>query len=419
MLLALGQTGWEAELVASLVTETPAADVRRCVDVTALLSHAVSTPTRIVVVDADFPRIDAVVIAKLMEVSTVVIGVAADAEGAQRLDRWGVEHIVSISSADVTQVVERIRELWVATDDATESSGTDTAVTPDVAARRAIGRADVSAGRLIAVWGPPGAPGRTTIALAISQLLAEHGAEVLLVDADTSAAGIGAALCLESDGSGIIAANHHAQRGDLDAPGLARLARSVGDGMRVLTGVTHVSRRIELRAAPMARLWQVAVDLVESCVVDIGGCVDDGSLALDGDVGDFGLTSSGHSAAATALAAADDLVVVSSCEPANVARLLSNVSAIRSLAPSARMHVVINRVRTPIVRNEAAAEELREFVAMHIDAAHVLLVAEDRTTMDAATARGLTPLEQNRKCAFIRDLVPLVRELSSPVVASR
>ena len=66
---------------------------------------------RIVVVDADFPRIDAVVIAKLMEVSTVVIGVAADAEGAQRLDRWGVEHIVSISSADVTQVVERIREL--------------------------------------------------------------------------------------------------------------------------------------------------------------------------------------------------------------------------------------------------------------------------------------------------------------------
>ena len=162
-----------------------------------------------------------------------------------------------------------------------------------------------------------------------------------------------------------------------------------------------------------------AVDLVESCVVDIGGCVGDGSLALDGDVGDFGLTSSGHSAAATALAAADDLVVVSSCEPANVARLLSNVSAIRSLAPSARMHVVINRVRTPIVRNEAAAEELREFVAMHIDAAHVLLVAEDRTTMDAATARGLTPLEQNRKCAFIRDLVPLVRELSSPVVASR
>ena len=98
---------------------------------------------------------------------------------------------------------------------------------------------------------------------------------------------------------------------------------------------------------------------------------DDGSLALDGDVGDFGhLKWSG--AAATALAAADDLVVVSSCEPANVARLLSNVSAIRSLAPSARMHVVINRVRTPIVRNEAAAEELRGNSWRCTDAAHVL-----------------------------------------------
>ena len=78
--------------------------------------------------------------------------------------------------------------------------------------------------------------------------LAEHGAEVLLVDADTSAAGIGAALCLESDGSGIIAANHHAQRGDLDAPGLARLAPQCWGWDAVLTGVTHVSRRIELRA---------------------------------------------------------------------------------------------------------------------------------------------------------------------------
>ena len=155
----------------------------------------------------------------------------------------------------------------------------------------------------------------------------------------------------------------------------------------------------------------------DAVVVDIGGCVDDGSLALEADVADFGINSSGHSAAVTALGAADELVAVSSCEPTSVARLLSHLFTISSLAPAARLHVVINRVRAPIVRNQGAADELRRFVATHTRAHEVVLVREDRETVDAAAARGLTPYE--RPQSHVRPgSGTLSRGLQSPLVAT-
>ncbi|HAN70940.1 MAG TPA: hypothetical protein DCQ36_05050, partial [Actinobacteria bacterium] len=51
-------------------------------------------------------------------------------------------------------------------------------------------------GRLVAVWGPMGAPGRTTIAVGIAEALAERGARVCLIDADTYAPSVALALGL-------------------------------------------------------------------------------------------------------------------------------------------------------------------------------------------------------------------------------
>ncbi|NQU36885.1 MAG: hypothetical protein HQ526_04720 [Actinobacteria bacterium] len=276
-------------------------------------------------------------------------------------------------------------------------------------------------GRVTAVWGPPGGVGRTHIAVGLAQLLAESGRSVTLADADSTCSGIGPAFCLTDEGSGLIAAVHHAERGTLDPAVLARLARAITDQLRVLTGLPHIRRRAELRAAPMSRLWTVAAQLTDEVVIDIGGCLDDGSLALDGDVGDFGITAGGNSAAVTALAAADELVAVSSCEPAAVARLISHVGAIASLAPAAQLHIVVNRVRSPVVGSKAAQSELADFVRRQTGATSVHLIAEDRGGMDAAVAAGLTLFEDNRKSAAVAGLADLVDALGHgyvPVAAS-
>ena len=80
--------------------------------------------------------------------------------------------------------------------------------------------------------------------------------------------------------------------------------------------------------------------------------------------------------------------------------------------------MVINRVRAPIVRNQGAADELRRFVATHTRAHEVVLVREDRETVDAAAARGLTPYEHSRKATFVREVATLSRGLQSPLVAT-
>ncbi len=408
VMLGLGQSDWEAAFVANIVSDFAGVDVRRCVDVSSLIVDATTSPSQLVIIDADFPRIDSTVVAALEREGARLVGVAADASGTSRLRALGVDNVVTVVPVDVGAAVQEIKGRWF-----NAIPGAGSSIRPqssEVPAARA------ATGRLVAVWGPPGAPGRTSVALSLAQLVAANGTDVLLVDADTTAPGVSASLCLESDGSGLTAASHHGERGTLDPAVLARLARSVDDRFRVLTGISHVSRRAELRAAAMAKVWQQATSLGPLCVVDVGGCVDDGGLAFDADIADFGLNSGGQSAPVTALAVADELVAVTTCEPAAVARLLSHLGAIRSLAPAARIHVVINRVRSPLVRNSAAAAELKQFVLAQTRASDVTLVAEDRATFDQAILRGRTPFEQNRKSQFIADLTDLSRDVASPLL---
>lgn len=410
VLLALGQSGWEAQFVTKVVAQLPAVDVRRCVDVSNLILHAKAGDVRVAVIDADFPRLDSTVIATLNREQVRLVGVAADQSGLDRLRALGVDDVIQVSTADISAAVAQLCEL--AADEPVSQLidlRTRTVAEPSRRSRQ---------GSLVAVWGPPGAPGRTSVAITLAQLAAASGVETLLVDADSVAPGVGPALCLEADGSGLIAAAHHGDRGTLDPAVLARLARSIDDRFRVLSGISHVSRRVELRAAAMTKVWQGAMDLSALCVVDIGGCVDDGSLAFDGDIADFGLNSGGQAAAATALAAADELVAVTTCEPAAVARLLSHLAAIRSLAPAARVHVVINRSRSPLVRNAAAGVELCDFVRTQTRAATVTLLPEDRPVFDAAISNGLTVYEQDRKSAFVTELSALAREVLSPLSVS-
>lgn len=410
VLLALGQSGWEAQFVARVVTDLANFDVHRCVDVSNLILEAKLDDVGVAVIDAQFPRLDSTVVATLNQGRARVVGAASDAEGADRLAALGVSQVVRVVGSDIGPAIGELRELCA---DSTASS------VADVRSQVSSGPAHrTTHGALVAVWGPPGAPGRTSIALAIAQLSAAAGTETLLVDADSVSPGVGPALCLESDGSGLIAAAHHGDRGTLDEAVLARLARGIDPRFRVLTGVSHVSRRAELRAAAMAKVWQVATQLSQQCVVDVGGCVDDGSLAFDADVADFGLNSGGHTAAATALTAADELIAVTTCEPAALARLLSHLAPIRSLAPAARLHVVVNRVRSPLVRNSAAGDELRAFVMAQTRAASVTLVSEDRAVFDHAIVNGLTPFEHDRKSPFIGDLSVLSRDLLSPLLVS-
>ena len=112
------------------------------------------------------------------------------------------------------------------------------------------------------VWGPTGAPGRTTLAVTLAARLAAAGVRTLLVDLDTWGASVAQVLGLVDEAPGAVAAARASEQGTLDVPGLARLAPEVVPGLRVLTGLPQC--RPVARAAGGRRRGRAAAGRVAS-----------------------------------------------------------------------------------------------------------------------------------------------------------
>ena len=186
------------------------------------------------------------------------------------------------------------------------------------------------------VWGPTGAPGRTTVAVTLAAQLAAAGVRTLLVDLDTWGASVAQVLGLVDEAPGVAAAARASEQGTLDVPGLARLAPEVVPGLRVLTGLPRADRWPELRAAAVEDVLRLARGVVDHVVVDAGFAVeDDEELSYDT------AAPRRNAATLTALEAADHLVVVGAADPVGLQRLVravQDVAVLPSPRPTDRGH---------------------------------------------------------------------------------
>jgi len=152
--------------------------VHRCYDLGDLLAVAAAGQAEAAVVAADTRWLDRDALTRLAVAGLGVVGVAAagDEAAERRLRQLGLLQVAS--DADPPEaLVDRARAA-LADDpgDADEPPAPDqTPPQPDSDARRI----------LAAVWGPKGAPGRTTVAVNLAFEAAATGSQVLLADADT------------------------------------------------------------------------------------------------------------------------------------------------------------------------------------------------------------------------------------------
>ncbi|MEI6623467.1 MAG: hypothetical protein WCP28_16345, partial [Actinomycetes bacterium] len=366
------------------------------VDVVDLLADVGAGLSGAVVLDAGFPRVDASVVARLSSAAPSVVGVSADEAGERRLRQWGIEAVVSVSPKRPGEAAVLIA--------AALAEGGGAATDPRDQVLRAsdgallgqgqLGTSERDQGRsapgsVVAVWGPVGAPGRTTVAVAIAEQLAAAGCECMVADADVQAPGVGDLLGMPSDVSGLIAACRQADQGTLDVASLARAARSLGPRLRVLTGLPHPSRRPELRPAALRAVWATARALAEFTVVDIGGS---GEADLDDRAAFDEFAAAMVTPASGVLGVADLVVAVTGCEPLAVARMLSTIGQVTDTASSARLHVVINKVRGSVVGNRELAE-LTALLTRRLNPSAVWVVADERDACDRAAVKGLTLCE--------------------------
>ena len=242
-------------------------------------------------------------------------------------------------------------------------------------------------GTVIAVWGPAGAPGRTTLAIGVAAELAALGASVVLADVDTHGASIAPALGMLDEAPGFAAASRLAGNGALTITELERIAQrydSPHGSFRVLTGIGRPSRWPELSADRVAAVIALCRTWVDYTVLDIGS-----SLENDEEISSDLFAPRRNAAAVTAVRDADRLLAVGAADPVGMSRFLRAYVDLEEVSSNNDVTVVMNRVRASAIGmnpNGQVMQTLSRFGGIESP----VLVPFDLAALDGAVLSGRT-----------------------------
>jgi MinD-like ATPase involved in chromosome partitioning or flagellar assembly len=414
----------EADLVSAFErTDYGVNVVRRCVDLADLLSTAAGGTAQAVILSADLRRLDRDALARLATAGVAVVALVnpSDEDAERRLRQLGVRHVLridagpqAISAAVASAVAEDVvtgalhlgyADLRAALPqlptDGSAGDGADVDDGADMSADES-----VWGGRVVAVWGPTGAPGRTTLAVTLATEAARLGVSTLLADADVYGAVVAQTLGLLDESPGLAAAVRQANAGNLDVVALAKLARVVSPQLRVLTGIARADRWPELRPAALTAVYGLARRLAALTVVDCGFCLEqDEELSYD--------TAAPRRNGATlaTLAEADHVVAVGAADPVGLQRLVRGLTELAEALPDCRPHVVVNRVRKGPINGEPKTQ-IAEALARYAGVGSITFVPHDQVGFDRAIAGGQSIGEAAPDSPARLALLPLVAQLA-------
>jgi MinD-like ATPase involved in chromosome partitioning or flagellar assembly len=415
---AVTGAAWESELVGALDrVDHGVAVVRRCVDVAELLAAAATGKGQAALLSADLRRLDGEAVARLEAAGVAVVGLVepGDDGAAERLRRLGVPRVLPADAAPEA-IARALREAVAGGPVAGHDVADPRAALPELGTPAEPEERPAGRGRVAAVWGPPGAPGRTTVAVGLADEAARLGVPTLLVDADVYGGVVAQVLGLLDESPGLAGAARQAGLGTLDTAGLTRLAWAVRPQLRVLTGLARADRWPELRPRAVAAVLEEARRLAELVVVDCSSCLEeDEELSFD--------TSAPrrNGATLTALAAADTVLCVSGADPVALQRTVRALGELRDALPDAEPVLVVNQVRRGPVPGDPRAE-IAEALARFAGRDVAFFLPADRRATDAALAEGRTLAEVAPGAALrtaLRSLAVAVAGVQEPAAARR
>lgn len=269
-------------------------------------------------------------------------------------------------------------------------------------------------GLLLAVWGPHGAPGRTTLAIEVSAALAAREGRVALVDADTYAPAIALLLGLTDDGPGIAAACRRAELGSLDTPELSRLAvplETNAGTVEVLAGLNRPTRWPELSAERLRATLLACRSWAAHTVIDVAPPLDaDEELLSDLQV------PRRNAATRTVLEEADQVFAVTSADPLGIARFVRAHAEVRAHIGSAPMTVLVNRVRTGPLGIDARGQ-IRRALDRFSGITDVQFLPDDPRALDAALLHSRPVADVVPRAPFASAVRRLANGVTAPTTA--
>ena len=362
---------WEPAALERLGEHPGIVVLKRCVDVDDLLAAASAGQADVAVLGLESPGLDRAAVDLLRTYGVRPVAIAAGGAtldgGRLRAARIGIPRVVTdddlatlpgaVLDEDSPETVVRVPA----------PSGPPPQGPP-------------AAGRVVAVWGPAGAPGRTTVAGALAAELARRRRRTVLVDADPYGGAVAQQLGILDEVSGLLSAARLAAAGQLEER-FGSVQRGIDGYLSVVTGLPRGDRWVEVRNGTVEHLLEVGREHAE-VVVDTG-------FSLEDDPGsDYGSRPGRNQMTLGALDVADEVVVVGGADPVGLSRLARGLVELSERGRDA--HVVVNRMRPSLGWSE---RDIAGMVAgfARTDGLHFL--PDDQATVDRALVAGRTLTE--------------------------
>lgn len=369
VLVVASGAAWEPRALGLLGDHPGIVVLKRCVDVDDLLAAASAGQAEVAVLDLEAPGLDVAAVEHLRRHGVRPVAVVADVgleAGRVRAGRIGVGSLVS--SAELEALPLAIMAGDVALSEISDAG-------PGVPA-------PAGGGWVVAVWGPAGAPGRSTVAAAVAADLARRGRRTILVDADPYGGSVAQQLGIMDEVSGLLAAARLVTAGQLEE-GFATVQRGMDAHLSVVTGLPRPDRWVEVRAGTIEQLLDAGRNHGD-VVVDTGFCLEDDPSH------DFGTRPGRNQLTLGALDVADEILVVGSADPVGLSRLARGLVELRELTSGSAVRVVVNRMRASLGWSE---KDIAGMVSGFTRLGGLHFLPDDRTTVDRALVAGRTLTE--------------------------
>lgn len=379
----------EVRIVHDLATERhPSARVvRRCADLAETLAVTAAGIGDVVLIDVTVRGLGRDVLSAMIRDAAVVGMRPADASETTSL---GLRHMVP-AEAPVDEILAAVQAAVLGEPEDTEA-WVQEAQSAEPGAK----------GRLIAVWGPVGAPGRSMTAVNLAAEAAAAGRETILVDADTYGPAQSQMLGVLDEAPGLVAAARAHDRDTLDEETMESLLPQVQPRLRLLSGIGVPGRWAELRRTTLDGVWGALSRCGELVIADVAAVLEeDEELSYDT------AAPQRNAAAISAIEAADAVIAVVAADPVSITRLLRDQARLEELGVR-ELHVVVNRVGAPV-----PGERLRELIGSRLPLASLNLLPDDPVACRSAAWDGALLSETAPRSALRRGLRDLA---ASPAV---
>jgi MinD-like ATPase involved in chromosome partitioning or flagellar assembly len=377
-----GDSHAEESVAALLAGSREVELVLRCVDRVELLA-VLRSGTIDAVISVGVPVwLDRQIIEEAAERSIKLVGLPSDPLEAERLRGWGV--VLGPLDPDASALVALC-------DDA------PSALPPPPSPPR------TESGRLVAVWGPKGSPGRSTIAIELAALISKSEPQTLLVDADPYGGDLLQLLGVIEELPTTVWAARLAAKEELDMVQIAGSLRRSGEaGPILLPGVPRAEMSAEISEFAWKRLLGVLRSEFRYSICDVGFCLEPGSDSFSDSEGRNHITRS-------TLRAADTTVAVCNASPTGIKHFLWAFEHLIDLVNVDDVVVVANRVSAGETR------DVGDIIKRHTGKRPIAYVPERHAEFRERVSTGIAMAEQTKPSDVTRSLDPVITAIGGYV----